>query len=567
MPKLPLAPERRRRSPDAAAPTDRPAAAVAGGPAAAIARLQARAGNAAVVARLRDERNAPVDIARIATLGGVKDAQTKLRAGVYQRDDGDDEALEQRATDLRRTIREQTADATIDTMRALNHGRVMYHHNAVHRYPRLTARLNDAVNGYAPPDFFVRVRPFTWVLRTRVSASEALRRFLEPGPQSLTIIECQTAAQAAQYAAILAAVGSERFDRRFGRADAVTPDDQLLKLQKDLDSRTNPLHGYLTGGQELNVQDPGEIGELETTVGGDRVSTPGHRPVRRGGWYYVAGHRDYAKRHPHGIWGGENAIYVGHGDDGVQRFTGFGMNDVTEADLARHLAEEFCAAPAAAERDAILTRPPREWQFVLPRLGDLDSVDQLVLSAEAIRSIDNQWGFERDRAELPADQDLAVQARAKLRQIISRSGAALVQPIGPNDLLRTVTVTRHPVHAQAPLPVVVQDLGTWNAPVQGNVTLRLSVELRLSLGSVTERYARQFGLRTAPELVRAVRDLNPGRFRASPLLPATLRAGAVLSFPNTDSVSKLAHTPGGVQSFGEKLLAIDRIGELADSAV
>ncbi|MDA0179686.1 hypothetical protein OJ997_05215 [Solirubrobacter phytolaccae] len=528
-----------------------------------VRTLQRTAGNAATaraLQRMKDEKGEPVDIEAIDSLGAAKDALWKLDHGVYTEEVGDRDALGNRIGELRGTLKEQTAKSTVDTMDALNQGRVMYHHNAVAHHNDLLGTLDDPANGYANPAFFTRTKPFTWTLNERKSASQALRAFLEPGP-GITVVECQTAAQAALYNSILRAVGDQRFDRRFGRADQATAEVERLKLQKDMD-RNNPLMTYLEA-PTLDVSDDDEANELTQDLQGNVVSAPGDRPARVGGWYYLANHPKYSLRHPDGIWGGENAIYIGRDGNQVQRFTGFGVENKTETELAVFFATDFRRPPSAAEITKILNRSPGDWSLVLPTLGDLASIGELVLTERDVELIERAWSFEREQPGLEGDR--LAQAREKLRRIIVSRGN-LVQPVTPQDLLKTISVSRS-VNTPSPGPAVTAE-GTWTAPTKGAVTLTLGNAKKLSLYSYTDLYCKQFGLRLAGQLVSAVRGLNQATFGAvSEKSGVPLKQGDTVSFPNTDDVSKLAITGGGFQSWGEQLLSPDKIGELADTNV
>src|SRR5437870_6782874 len=383
--------------------------------------LQATAGNAAVqrmIERVASHRSAThdgprstthtlqrltnaadgavIDIAGITYLGEARNALAKLNQGVYVGTEEDRQLLNQRITALHETIEAQTADATVETMQTLNNGNVKYYHNAVQQNLALVTTLTDAgrdpANGYASPAFFTRVSPFTWTLNENRSASAALRAFLTPtGEIPITIVECQTAAQAAFYNSILLAVGDQRFDRKFGRADAVTPAENRMRLERDM-TPANPLKAFLEA-PSLDVENETEANELGLAAG-NVVSAPDFRPARRGGWYYVANHPKYTHRHPDGIWGGENAIYVGRNDEDHQVFSGFGMENVTEAVLAQHLAEEFCAAPTPAETQKILNMRQQFWPLILPTLGDLDSLADLpLLSAAGLAALQGAWEF------------------------------------------------------------------------------------------------------------------------------------------------------------------------------
>jgi len=256
---------------------------------------------------------------------------------------------------------------------------------------------------------------------------------------------------------------------------------------------------------------------------------------------------------------------VGRNDEDHQVFSGFGMENVTEAVLAQHLAEEFCAAPTPAETQKILNMRQQFWPLILPTLGDLDSLADLpLLSAAGLAALQGAWEFvEGKPPELPERLNSRESELAALRHVIS--GQVLTLPITAADLQQRFNVLREG-NTPNPQPIVVPALGTWRAPIRGNVTLTLAQQKKTSLNSLTELYGKQFNVRFVGELMQVVRGANPvGTFPPSTNSLKTFPANQILQFPNTDSVSKLTITTGGFQSWGEKVLSSAKVIELADS--
>lgn len=218
--------------------------------------------------------------------------------------------------------------------------------------------------GYADPAHFDRLSKFTWRVKQRHSAAAALRAFL--APQYVTVSECQSALQAALYHAVLAAVGDARFDAKLGSTAADIPDTDRLILQMDFQPG-NPLARYL---EDLRVGlDPQEKQEMRRNdEDGHLISEPDHRPAKVGGWYYMKNHAFYSERHRGGLWGGENVIYVGRNHENQQVFSGFGLADRTEQEMAEALATECNRAPTAARSEDLFLQ--RKFGLALPRLVD-----------------------------------------------------------------------------------------------------------------------------------------------------------------------------------------------------
>ena len=537
-------------------------------------RWAAAAGPAiTAVQLLRDDHNRVIDIDQLKYLGDARNALARAQVGTYTAEGSDLEALQERIDTLSGNVGDQLGDATVDAMYALNHGRVVYYHNALQRSGEIVARLRqtgkDPENGYADPTYFERLKPYTWRLKAGVSASAALRAFFGPGNDSLTIVECQTAAQAALYMATLRTSGDAKFDAKFGRADVDVGEAKRLRLERDM-SKDNPLQTMLAA-PELDVQADMEVEELLTEAG-TIWSAPNHRPARRGGWYYLANHRLYKYRHPRGIWSGENAIYIGRDEDGNQRFSGFGVENATEAGLAGDLAELFNQAPTPEEVELILAGNPSYWPLVLPTMGEFGSISKLPkLSPAARKAIETQHGFTdfgglAQPAKNLDTQEKAIQALAEILGTMER-----IPPVQPEDLLEKSAVLR-------PGGVTTQSQdssGTWQDRSRGKVTLTFASARKTTLHNLVGAYCKRFAVREVQPLFPLVRGLNleifgkgtggtpqeQQRFKGDKT-QVQFDAGAVITFPNPDDVVKAKITAGGFQSWGERVLDPDAVSGL-----
>lgn len=169
----------------------------------------------------------------------------------------------------------------------------------------------DYMNGYADPNYFVRVGFMDWVLKPGVSASAAIKSWLK----GLTIAECFTTVVAIEYDTIRAAIGDKKFDELFGSTEKALALNKRLHIAPP--PTTLPLDEYM---KPTEAAAKGEEGTIN------------HRPVKVGEWYYFYNHPKYLVKHPAGEWQGENSIYMGKDAMGNQLWSGLGTVNTTQTD-------------------------------------------------------------------------------------------------------------------------------------------------------------------------------------------------------------------------------------------
>ena len=177
---------------------------------------------------------------------------------------------------------------------------IHYAHNYEYYYSERFKK--DHWDGYANGRYWERIGFMTWRVKPGVSASTALKKWLE----GRTIAECLTTIQAIQTDALRAAVGDKQFDERFGKNGGNTPEDMRLVIGPGMSSVTE----YMTDT-------------------GNKKGKIGKRNVKVGEHYYFYNHPKYLLKHPGGAWQGENAVYDGE-TNGVQTWSGFGASGVSE---------------------------------------------------------------------------------------------------------------------------------------------------------------------------------------------------------------------------------------------
>ena len=193
---------------------------------------------------------------------------------------------------------------------------VHYHYNYRADYP--DRYKSDYESGLADPALFDKEGWMSWRVKPKTSASAAIQSWL----RGLTIAECKTAMYAAEFDAVRAAVGDEKFDEKFGSTDRVLPKEQRM-LIAPLDSQVTAL---------MKATDAAAANDS----GG-----PGNRPAKVGEWYYFMNHPRYLLKHPGGAWQGENAIYVGReGTANVQMWSGLGTSGGTGPGGDSHVTED-----------------------------------------------------------------------------------------------------------------------------------------------------------------------------------------------------------------------------------
>ncbi|WP_437656641.1 eCIS core domain-containing protein [Sorangium sp. So ce1182] len=263
-----------------------------------------------------------------------------------------------------------------EKMVALHHGQavdkgVWYAENYQQAFPKeWKANETKYAKGYANPDYFFRDGYMSWTLKSRKSASQALRAWFA----GLTIAECASTGVALQYSAILAAVGDERFDRQFGPTDekmdlAVWSSGNKLRISQSTGGGTgrhhNPLHAFMK----------------DATAGGAEGKRTG---LVVGQLYYFKNHPDYPKKHPRGDWQGENAVYAGE-INGEQRWSGFGALEKTERKMNEELVAAFNAEGTGS--DPVLNMKQITYEELLQSGGGLLVREGQMLDAAKVKDI------------------------------------------------------------------------------------------------------------------------------------------------------------------------------------
>ncbi len=179
---------------------------------------------------------------------------------------------------------------------------------------------SDYGNGYANPDYWDRIGYMTWRLKPNVSASAGIKSWLK----GLTIAECFTTVVAVQIDAIRAAMGDAKFDEKYGSGQQHTPAGQRLSIRMTTEGTI--LDDFLVQTEESAAGNGGSIN---------------NRPVQKGDWYYFENHPKYLLKHPAGAFQGENAVYLGRNEHGMQLWSGLGLNKRTENQLYDDMVSDY----------------------------------------------------------------------------------------------------------------------------------------------------------------------------------------------------------------------------------
>lgn len=437
--------------------------------------------------------------------------------------------------------------------------------------------------GYADPTYFERESKFTWRAKPRVSAAAAIRAFLRPG--TVTIAECQTVLQAVFYHTVLRAVGDARFDAVLGEADRETAKEARLLLQMDFTGK-NPLGNLLeplldgapvsldrdhphamSGGPSDHLGlDREERGHLTKDRDGGLVSGPDHRPVKLGGWYYMKNHEFYTERHKGGLWAGENALYVGRDPEGHQVFSGFGLANRTEEQMAAAMATET-NRPPSAERAAQLFKQGK-FGLALPVLGSISSVDQMTLTDEMVGIIDDLW-----RAEHKDDPHSANPGIAKQRFKTLLGAMELPGPVTAADILtqqrlgemaQGIGAEQNEQNRQLKLRGLTLSWETGEHP-SGAACAIVEAEtskpsVRVPCSDLIKYYAEQYGLEyLAADMQSAFRVLNEG---VPDNIDMAKKKTYKYYFPLPSVFIKRVATASGFQMLGGKNLSPDKIKQV-----
>ena len=196
---------------------------------------------------------------------------------------------------------------------------VHYQYNYRHDHP--DRYKPDMATGYADPSLFDKEGFMTWRVKPKTSAAAAIQSWL----RGLTIAECYTAMIAAEFDAVRAAVGDEKFDDTFGSTDRVMPKDKRLLITPPGQPGSSQIEAMLKPTESAKAND----------AGGEN-----NRPAKVGEWYYFMNHPKYLLKHPGGAWQGENAIYVGReGTANEQMWSGLGTSRGTGPGGPSHVTE------------------------------------------------------------------------------------------------------------------------------------------------------------------------------------------------------------------------------------
>lgn len=151
---------------------------------------------------------------------------------------------------------------------------------------------------------------YEWRVRSGVKPSTAIRGIWD-GEDGEWRLECYTMTVASEYKAQLDAIGAERFDAKHAKGLVLSTDPSL--------SGTKVL-------EDAGVIEIAKVASEDDLLPGD--------------WVYFKNHPDYLKKHPDGMWQGENTLCVGL-VGGAMHYRGFGIDDMSSAALKRELADAF----------------------------------------------------------------------------------------------------------------------------------------------------------------------------------------------------------------------------------
>jgi hypothetical protein len=449
----------------------------------------------------------------------------------------------------------------------------------------ISSSLNNAATGYASPVYFEKTNPFTWMQRQGTSAASAIESFLNLTGREYVVAECQTTIQAIMYFTILKLVGRERFNAYFDGSDL----DHTLTLQKEWGR--NPLSAFTQNpSPKFNPEQEAIISAKD-----DRLNTINSRPAVVGGWYFIENHPSYMKRHPDGFLTGENSFYMGRNKDGKQVFEGLGMSG-SESSLLETLISSFNGAPSQDEVEKIYEHryDLRYPGIQLPRLGDIDSVDQMPITIKTAKLLLERLVNEPP-SRLSADlkKTLRDQLASALEQYVSNDvkkvkvlencardvamwllyasifeGKTLIpkadkvtlgQPVSENSLnqrARNIIAENPksgligPPHAGA----------FWEVDEKNHIVLnRKNTTNKLTAATIAESYCKTFDLlgEAVPFILKQLKILNEN----------TLGAHSLARYENTKLpmpgyFMKMAKAEGGFQSSSERLLDVEKINSV-----
>ena len=190
----------------------------------------------------------------------------------------------------------------------------------------------DYRSGYADPTYFDRLGGYDWRLKKGVSASAGLKKWLK----GLTIAECNSTVVACEYDSFRAASGDAKFDEQFGASDKDLPTEQRMRIKPG--TAGTPIGAFMKPTEAAKT---GELG------------TFGNRPAEIGEWYYFSNHPMYLLKHPGQDWQGENAVYGGLNEAGVQVWTGLGASKRTEQELLDEMIKYYNYPPYSYDLEVL----------------------------------------------------------------------------------------------------------------------------------------------------------------------------------------------------------------------
>jgi len=157
-------------------------------------------------------------------------------------------------------------------------------------------------------------------------ASDAIEAIFKSGAG--TELECNSIMVAIQYRAMLKALGESEFNSKFpaGSGIIISP------------------HHVPPAGVALHPIWQKNLYE--------HITISGAADLMPGDWVYFKNISDYILKHPGGLWTGEHAMYMGRG-----KFRGFGVQNLTEADMNKELLDAYNAGLPDAEKKVLADVP------------------------------------------------------------------------------------------------------------------------------------------------------------------------------------------------------------------
>ena len=243
------------------------------------------------------------------------------------------------------------------------------------------------------------------------------------------------------------------------------------------------------------------------------------------------------------VYGRGNALLTGHNQHGEQVFSGFGLSNRTEIEMAISLADEFNGAPSAEEVEHIIKYYPSQLSLILPIPGNLQSLRVLpALTPVAISALETI--VER---QLPDDHSSHIDELARLLQ-----NTDLQPPVQPRDLLAEMAL----LYEQGDTPQTQH--GDWSDEGYEKVlTWTNATVKKISIRTLMDYYAASFNMNVSHLLRDIIRDRNNIKKSENSLFD--VKPGRKFYFPEPAALTKLKKTPGGFQSLGGKLVSAEKL--------